>query len=49
MEPRKGTQLLVNTLTLLGGEELPRLPEKERMIWAKLPPAQEGKQRRPEE
>jgi dihydroorotase len=48
MSPRKGTQLLVNTMTLLDGEELPRLPEKERMFWAKLPPAQEGKQRRPE-
>ena len=49
MASRKGTKLLVNTLTLLDGEELPRLPEKERMIWANLPPQQEGKQRRPEE
>ena len=49
MESRKGTKLLVNTLTLLDGEELPRLPEKERMVWANLPPQQEGKQRRPEE
>ena len=48
MSPRKGTRLLVNTLTMIGGEVLPRLPEKERMIWATLPPVQEGKQRRPE-
>ena len=47
MEERKGTKLLVNTRTLLAGEELPRLPERERMIWATLPPAQEGKQRHP--
>lgn len=47
MAARKGTQLLVNTRTLLAGEELPRLPERERMIWATLPPAQEGKQRHP--
>ena len=49
MSPRKGTKLLVNTLTMLGGETMPRLPEKERMVWATLPPVQEGKQRRPEE
>lgn len=48
MSPRKGTKLLVNTLTMIGGETLPRTPEKERMIWATLPPVQEGKQRRPE-
>jgi dihydroorotase len=48
MSPRKGTKLLVNTLTMIGGEVLPRTPEKERMIWATLPPVQEGKQRRPE-
>ena len=44
----KGTKLIVNTLTMIGGEVLPRLPEKERMSWATLPPVQEGKQRRPE-
>lgn len=49
MEARKGTKLLVNTLTLLDGEELPRTVEKERLVWANLPPIQEGKQRRPEE
>jgi dihydroorotase len=49
MNPRKGSKLLVNTLTMIGGETLPRLPEKERMVWATLPPVQEGKQRRPEE
>jgi dihydroorotase len=48
MSPRKGTKLLVNTLTMIGGETLPRTPEKERMVWATLPPQQEGKQRRPE-
>jgi len=47
MAARKGTKLLVNTHTLLAGEELPRLPERERMVWATLPPAQEGKQRHP--
>lgn len=49
MNPRKGTKLLVNTLTMIGGETLPRTPEKERMMWATLPPMQEGKQRRPED
>jgi dihydroorotase len=49
MEPRRGTKLLVNTLTLLDGEELPRLPEKERMVWAALPEHQEGRQTRPGE
>ncbi len=47
MSPRQGTQLLVNTLTMIDGEELPRLPERERMVWATLPEHQEGKQRRP--
>lgn len=49
MNPRKGTKLLVNTRTMIGGETLPRTPEKERMMWATLPPMQEGKQRRPED
>ncbi len=37
MEPRRGTRRLVNTLTLVGGEELPRVPEPERQPWAVLP------------
>lgn len=48
MEPRQGNKLLVNTLTMIDGQELPRLPEKERMVWATLPEAQEGKQQRPD-
>lgn len=37
MAPRQGTQRLVNTLTLIDGEPLPRLPEREPAIWAELP------------
>ena len=41
MAPRRGTKRLVNTLTLVNGESLPRLPERERAIWAVLPPHQQ--------
>ncbi len=40
MSARAGTRRLVNTLTLLDGHELPRLPERERQVWAELPPHQ---------
>ncbi len=42
MAPRRGTRRLVNTLTLVAGEPLPRLPERERAIWAELPEHQRG-------
>lgn len=42
MVERKGTQLLVNTHTLLAGEELPRLPERELHFWAEVPEVQRG-------
>lgn len=41
MTPRQGTKRLVNTRTLVEGEELPNLPERERAIWATLPEHQE--------
>lgn len=40
MSERKGSKLLVNTTTLLAGEELPRLPERELHFWADIPEAQ---------
>jgi len=40
MSERKGSKLLVNTATLLGGEELPRLPERELHFWADVPEVQ---------
>lgn len=40
MNARRGTQRLMNTLTMVDGEVLPRLPERERMPWAELPPHQ---------
>jgi dihydroorotase len=40
MVARRGTRRLVNTLTLVAGEPLPRLPEPERAPWATLPPHQ---------
>jgi dihydroorotase len=43
MDARKGTQRLVNTLTLIDGEELPRLPERPLHLWAVLPDHQRGK------
>lgn len=43
MEARPGTVKLVNTLTLIDGEPLPRLPESEPADWATLPPHQVDK------
>lgn len=42
MAARHGTRRLVNTLTLVDGEALPRLPERERAPWATLPEHQRG-------
>jgi dihydroorotase len=40
---RKGTKRLVNTLTLIDGEVLPRVPERKLHPWAVLPDWQRGK------
>ncbi len=40
MVERPGGQLLVNTATFVGGEELPRLPEREIHFWAQIPEPQ---------
>jgi dihydroorotase len=37
MKPRQGTTRLVNTLTLVDGKVLPRLPERALHPWAILP------------
>lgn len=42
MRERQSQQLLVNTLTMIGGEVLERTPEREPHFWAKLPEAQRG-------
>jgi dihydroorotase len=42
MEERSGTQMLVNTLTLVDGDELPRTPERELHFWAEIPEAQKA-------
>jgi len=41
MAERSGQRMLVNTLTLVDGVELPRLPEREIHFWARRPVAQE--------
>jgi dihydroorotase len=43
MNERKGTQRLVNTLTMIDGEELPRVPELPLHVWSVLPDHQRGK------
>jgi dihydroorotase len=43
MNERKGTRRLVNTLTIVNGEVLPRVPERPLQPWATLPPGQAGK------
>jgi dihydroorotase len=43
MNERKGTQRLVNVLTLIDGEELPRQPELPLHVWSVLPEHQRGK------
>lgn len=37
MDERRGTQRLVNTMTLVDGQVLPRLPERPPHVWAVLP------------
>ncbi|HET9017864.1 MAG TPA: amidohydrolase/deacetylase family metallohydrolase [Thermomicrobiaceae bacterium] len=37
MDSRSATRQLVNTVTLVDGAELPRLPERPRHVWALLP------------
>jgi hypothetical protein len=37
LNARSGAQRLVNTLTMVGGEELPRLPERPLHSWSVLP------------
>lgn len=37
MHPRRGARRLVNRLTLVDGEPLPQLPEREMHVWATLP------------
>jgi dihydroorotase len=44
MGKRLGKQRLINTLTMVGGEELPRVPERPLHSWAKLPEHQQGVQ-----
>jgi len=43
MTERKGTQLLVNTLTMIDGDVLPRVQEDPLQPWATLPEHQRGK------
>jgi dihydroorotase len=40
MTSRRGSVRLVNTCTILGGDELPRLPERPLHVWAVRPPHQ---------
>src|SRR5690606_20361399 len=42
MSERAGSKLLVNTRTLLAGEELERLPERDLHFWADIPERQRG-------
>jgi len=41
MTARQGTRRLVNTLTMVDGIPLPRIPERKRMVWANLPAHQQ--------
>jgi len=43
MNERKGTKRLINTLTMVNGEVLPRVEERPLQPWATLPPWQNGK------
>ena len=43
MNELKGSKRLVNTLTMVDGEVLPRLPERKLHPWAVLPDHQRGK------
>ncbi len=40
MEERSGSTMLVNTMTIIDGEELPRRDERELHFWAKIRPEQ---------
>ncbi|HEY8291541.1 MAG TPA: amidohydrolase/deacetylase family metallohydrolase [Thermomicrobiales bacterium] len=42
MVARQGTRRLVNTLTMVDGVPLPRIPERKRMVWANLPAHQQA-------
>jgi dihydroorotase len=41
MAARQGTRRLINTLTMVDGVPLPRIPERKRMVWANLPAHQQ--------
>lgn len=41
MTARQGTRRLINTLTMVDGIPLPRVPERKRMAWANLPAHQQ--------
>ena len=41
LDERGGTKQLVNELTMIDGQELPKLPERELHFWAKLPEGQQ--------
>ena len=41
MVARQGARRLVNTLTMVDGIPLPRIPERKRMVWANLPAHQQ--------
>jgi dihydroorotase len=43
MNERQGTQRLINTMTMIDGKELPRLPERPLHAWSVLPDHQRGK------
>ncbi|TVR74277.1 MAG: amidohydrolase/deacetylase family metallohydrolase [Sphaerobacteraceae bacterium] len=47
MNPREGGKRLISTKTLIDGEVLPELPERELHLWAGLPEHQAGKFGRP--
>ena len=42
MNPRRGSKRLINTLTMINGEVLPRLPESPLHPWAAIPEWQRG-------
>ncbi len=44
MNPRRGNQRLINTMTLVDGEVLPCTPESPLHLWAKIPEHQRGVQ-----
>jgi dihydroorotase len=42
MNPRRGSKRLINTLTMVDGEVLPRIPERPLHPWAAIPERQRG-------